>query len=115
MAIWKAEDGSLSDITLRVMAPLLHACAFAAILCAPAIVLAWLLPFPLFLPILSVVSFALAVIIALFAVCSKVNRRAPGITLWDVAGGFTLIWIVAGLVLKPKFLIEWFERVATML
>jgi hypothetical protein len=114
MAILKTEDGSLPDVTLRATVPRLHAGAFAAVLATPAIVIACLLPIKLLLPVLSVVSFVIAVSTGLFAFCAKVDRRAPGITLWDVAGGFTLIWVAAGLMGRPRYFIEWFERLVMM-
>src|SRR5215831_3403673 len=86
--------------------------ALAAIAAAPGVLLAWLLPLPFVLPVLSVIAFVIACVVALFAYARNVPRRAPGMTLWDVAGIFTAIWITAGLLSGPARLIRFFEHLA---
>ncbi len=70
--------------------------------------LAWLLPAPLVPPALSIVSFAIAGGVALYAYCSGADRGADGITAWDVAGAFALIWVAAGTLSEPETVLQLF-------
>jgi len=49
---------------------------------------------------------------ALFAHCFGVDRRAPGVTAWDFAASFTLIWICAGMISGPRHILELFQHIA---
>lgn len=86
--------------------------ALAVVAGAPAVLLLWLVPLPLFLPALSIVSFAIAGAVALVAHGSGTDRRAPGATAWDIAAVFTAIWILAGLMSGAHPFAELFERLA---
>jgi hypothetical protein len=82
--------------------------ALIAIAAAPAVVLAWLLPVALVPPALSIVSFAIAGGVALYAYCSGVDRDADGISAWDIAGAFALIWVAAGMLSEPETVLQLF-------
>jgi len=71
-----------------------------------SVLLVWLFPPPLVLPALGLVSFTAAVLVALFAYCSGADRHADGITPWDMAGAFALIWVAAGMLSEPEHIVQ---------
>jgi hypothetical protein len=73
---------------------------------ASGVLLVWLIPPPLVLPALGLVSFMAAVILALFAYCSGADRHADGITPWDLAGVLALIWVAAGMLSEPEHIAQ---------
>jgi hypothetical protein len=77
---------------------------------APGLLLVGLVPLQLVLPALSVVSFIVAAFIALWAYRRGVDRRADGLTLWDVAGFFAVIWVGAGMLSTPEHVVELFDH-----
>jgi len=89
--------------------------AMVATAAAVSLLLVFLLPLPpaLVLPALSFVSFAAAVIVALFAYYGGVDRHAEGVTLWDVAGVLVLIWIGAGMLSAPEQVVQLFGPMTT--
>ena len=110
MALWNLERRSTPVFAPHVPARYVDLAAFVAIVAAPGLLLAWLLPLPLFLPALSIASFAIACVVALFAHCSGVDRHASGITLWDVAAVFTLIWVGSGMIAGSKQFAQFFDH-----
>lgn len=112
MTLWKAERASSTLFSLNVPARHLDLAALVIIAAAPAVVLIWLIPLPLVLPVLSIVSFAIAGVAAVAAHCCGIDRRAPGVSAWDIAAVFTLIWIGAGMMGGSKHFIELFDRLA---
>jgi hypothetical protein len=86
--------------------------ALAAVGAAPGILLLWFAPLPLVLPLLSIVSFAIAGMTALVAHRSGIDRRAPGVTVWDISALFTALWILAGLASGIHPFAELFGRLA---
>lgn len=89
--------------------------ATAAVLMAAAIpvfLIASFVPLSLLMPVLSLVSFLAAGAVALFAYYSRADRRAAGITSWDVAGVFALIWITTGMLSEPQHVIQLFDHIA---
>jgi hypothetical protein len=113
MALWKTEHDFRPQFTLHVPARALDLAALFAIGAAPVLLLLWAVPLPLLLPALSIGSFIIACVIALFAHCAGVDRTAPGMTPWDIVAVFTAIWIGAGMVSGPKQIVELFEQLAT--
>jgi len=113
MSMLKLEIGALAQ-RLTLHRPTRHGdlIALIVVVAAPVVLLLWLLPLQFVLPVLSIVSFIIAGIAALLAYGKKLDRHAPGTTLWDVAGVFTGIWIAAGLLSGPKRLSELFARLA---
>jgi hypothetical protein len=43
-----------------------------------------------------------------------IDRHAPGISAWDVAALFTLIWITAGMMSGTKQFVALFDRLAAI-
>jgi hypothetical protein len=97
MTYWKADHGFVPEFTLSAPARHLDLAALVVIGIAPGLVLLWLVPIPLVLPALSIVSFFSACAIALFARHGGAEARERGITLWHFAAMFTVIWIGAGM------------------
>jgi hypothetical protein len=111
MAFWNLEQDTRSAFAIDARTRQLDLAALAAIAVAPALFLLVLVPGPLFLPALSIVSFAVACIAALFAYFAKVDHRTPRAAVWDIAAIFTVIWIVAGTMSGPKRIFEFFDRI----
>jgi hypothetical protein len=75
--------------------------------------LAVLVPPPLVLPAVCGLAFTSAAIVALFAFVSRADPHAGGVTLWDVAGGFAVIWVAAGVMSDPDHIMRLFEHLTT--
>jgi hypothetical protein len=112
MTLWKTERAFSPRLTVSARSRNLDTAALAVIVAAPAILLLWLIPLPLVLPVLSIVSFAIAGVVAIIAHYSGIDRRAPGVSAWDVAALFTVIWIGAGMLGGVKQFGDLFERLA---
>ena len=113
MALRKIELGPERKFVIDSRARLLDVLCLIAIAAAPLVVLLLLVPLPLVLPILSVLSFVLAWGVALYALFTKASRETRDITVWDFAAAFTLIWIVAGMMSNPKNLLAWLDGLST--
>ena len=92
---------------LRWLPPQLGVVATAA---SVLLLVLWVPP-PLVLPALSFASFVAAGVVALIAWWSRTDHRAEGLTLWDLAGVFALLWIVAGMLSEPEQVAQWFGPV----
>jgi hypothetical protein len=112
MALWKMEYGSESKFAIDDRFRLLDLVGLIAIATAPAFVLLLLIPLPLVPPVLSVLSFVIACVAALYALVTKASRDAPGVVIWDVAGAFAFTWIVAGIISNPMHLLDWFDNLS---
>jgi hypothetical protein len=112
MTLWKSEHSFASGFTRHSPGQHLELSVLIALAVASAFLLVWLVPLPLVLPTLSIVSFALAGFIALLAYHFGADRRADGITPWDVAGVFALIWVVAGMLSEPEQVVQLFDHIA---
>jgi hypothetical protein len=110
MPLWKTAHSSAPVFIPHVSTWHLDAAVLIVTAAAPVLLLVCLIPLPLVPPVLSIVSFMIAGIIALFARYSGVDRHAPGMTLWDVAGVFTLIWIGAAMISDPKHVIQFIDH-----
>ena len=62
------------------------------LIAAPAFLMIRLLEPRLILPALSIVLFSHAAIAAILAVSIRADRNSKNVTLWDIAGAFTLIY-----------------------
>jgi hypothetical protein len=113
MALLNAEHRAAHPFTLYIPPQHLDQVALVATVTAPAFLVLWWAPLSLVLPLLSIVSFVVAGIAALFAHYSGADHRAKGITPWSVALVFTLIWIVAGTISGPTHIVQLFDRLAT--
>src|ERR1700710_2009166 len=89
MALRKIELGPERKFVIDSRARLLDVLCLIAIAAAPLVVLLLLVPLPLVLPILSVLSFVLAWGVALYALFTKASRETRDITVWDFAAAFT--------------------------
>ena len=108
MALWKSEHSSAYGFTLRSPGQHLDLAVLIAPAAAAGLVLVWLVPLPLVLPVLSIVSLAVAGTAALFAYYSGADRHADGITPWDVAGVFAWICSGAGMLSEPEHVVQLF-------
>ena len=112
MALEKLEYGSDREIVIDSQFRFLDLAGLFAIAAAPALVLLLLIPLPLVPPVLSMLSFVMACGLALYALYTGASRRAPGVTIWDVAYTFTFIWVIAGIISNPMHLLDWFDKLS---
>jgi len=112
MTLWKYERSSAYGFALhsprQYLELHLELPILIAIAAALGLLIFWLVPLSLVMPALGIVSFTIAIILALLAYCTRVDRRAHGITIWDVAGICALIWIGAGMLSEPEYIIQLF-------
>jgi hypothetical protein len=88
MALRKMESGSernVIEVPLRFQGLI----GLIAITAVPAFVLLLLIPAPLVPPVLSILSFVIACVVAMYALFIKANRDAQGSTIWNIAYVFT--------------------------
>jgi hypothetical protein len=111
MALPKSEHGSTYGFTLHSAGQHLDLPVLIALAAAPVLLLVWLVPLPLVMPALSVVSFTIAGCVALLAYHSGAGRHTDGTTPWDVAGLFALIWVGAGMLSEPEHVVQLFDRI----
>jgi hypothetical protein len=111
MTLWKYEHGSTYGPAFHKFGPRLDLSVVVVAAAASCVLLVWLVPPPLVLPALGLVSFTAAVIAALSAYCSGADRHADGITLWDMAGTFALIWVAAGMFSEPEHIVQLLSHV----
>jgi hypothetical protein len=112
MALWNSELGFAYGFTRHSPGQHLELPVLIALAVASGFLLVWLVPHPLVLPTLSIVSLTVAGVIALLAYHSGADRHADGITPWDVAGVFALIWVVAGMLSEPEQVVQLFDHLA---
>jgi hypothetical protein len=112
MALWNTADRVERQLIAHVTARCHNFAALFAIGAALALLLVWLIPLPLVLPVLSIMSFVIASIAALLAHSFEIDRRRSGMTFWDAAAVFALIWIGAGALGGSKHIIKLFDQVA---
>jgi hypothetical protein len=112
MTLWKTERGFAPLFTPNASARYLDLAGLVVIVAAPGLLLLWLVPLPLVLPILSIMSFVMAGVAALVAHYSGIDRHVPSVSAWDIAAVFTLIWIGAGMMSGAKQFAELFDRLA---
>jgi hypothetical protein len=106
MTLWKSEHGTAYGPALHKLGLHLDLSVVVMAAAVSSVLLVWLVPPPLVLPALGLVSFTAAVILALFAYCSGADRHADGITLWDMAGALALIWVAAGMLSEPEHIAQ---------
>jgi uncharacterized membrane protein YphA (DoxX/SURF4 family) len=111
MTLWKSEHGSAYGVIFRSPGKRLDLPFLIVVGTAPGVLLLGLVPLQLVLPALSIVSFAVAVVIALWAYRRGVDRHANGMTLWHVAGLFAVIWVGAGMLSTPEHVVALFDHV----
>ena len=70
----------------------------------------WSVPLPLIMPVISAASFVAAMTVGLFAYCFAADHRGHGITHWDAAAIFALIWMATGMLSEPRHAVQLFEH-----
>ena len=112
MTRWYLANNRAFVPNIRSLGPHTAAAILMAAAAFPVLMIASLVPPSLLMPVLSLVSFLAAGVVALFAYYAGTDHRAPGITPWDVAGVFALIWIGAGMLSEPEHVIQLFGHIA---
>ncbi len=112
MVLRRSEHGSAYGPTLHTPAPQFGLAVLTATAAIFSVLLVWSVPLPLVMPALSIVSFLAAGVVALFAYYCGADRHAPGITPWDVAGVFALIWAGTGTLSQPEHVVQLFGHIA---
>ena len=79
------------------------------LIAAPALLMIHLLESELVLPALSILLFSVAMIAALFARTGSENVTLENVTLWDVAGAFTMMGCAAAIFSEPDQVALFFE------
>ena len=110
--LWKFERSSAYEFALHSPGQYLELPIFTVLAAALGLLIFQLVPLPLVMPALSLVSFTIAMILALRAYSTRVDLHARGITLWDAAGIFALIWVGAGTLSEPEHVIQLFDHIA---
>jgi hypothetical protein len=110
MARGKFEHGAGYEFHLHSRGQYQGLPVLIALAAAPVLVLVWLLPLPLVPPALSMVSCIIAGCVAALAYYAGAGRHTDGITLWDVAGAFALIWVAAGMLSEPAHVAALFDH-----
>ena len=111
MALRKSERSSAYGLTLHSLVQHLVLPVLIATTAIAGLLLVSSVPHPLGMPALSIVSFTVAGIVALFAYYSGADRHADGITPWDVAGVFALIWVGTGMLSEPEHVVQLFGHI----
>lgn len=113
MTVQKFQQRPANVPSLGGMASRLNAVVLAGSAAAFGLLLAWLVPSHLVPAVVSILAFKVALLAALAAYFSGVDRRARGVTLWDVAGLSGAIWVVTALLSKPEDIADLFSRLTT--
>jgi len=112
MALWKIERGSSGKFVLDDPTHFLDTVALISIAASPGLLLVSLIPLPLVLPVFSIMSFLIACSLALYAHVTNIKRDGQRIAHWEIAYAFTFMWVAAGLLGRPRTLIDWLEQLA---
>ena len=81
----------------------------STLIAAPAFLIRLLEP-GFILPALSILLFSLAAISAILAVSIHANSNSKNVTLWDIAGAFTMIGCAAAIFSEPDQVVRFFEQ-----
>jgi hypothetical protein len=84
----------------------------AAVEALPLILVAYLVPSALVLPVLSIAFLTAAGVLALIAWCIRSDRNASNMTVWDLAGASTFIGFAAGILSTPENVVAAFAVTA---
>ena len=112
MALGKMESASERKLVIEVPLRFQGLIGLIAITAAPALVLYLLIPARLVPPVLSMLSFVIACVVAMYALFTKANRDAQGSTIWNIAYAFTFPWILAGMMSDHKHVLDWFDNLS---
>ncbi len=78
----------------------------AGLVTASIVLLVWLLPPPLVLPVFGMLSLAAAAVSAVVAWRGHADRDVEGFSAWDAAGAFAFIGFAATLLSEPEHVLE---------
>ncbi len=112
MALGIGESGSERKFVIEIPLRFQGLIGLIAITAAPAFVLLLLIPARLVLPVLSMLSFAVACAAAVYGLFTKARRDAQGSTIWNIACIFTLTWLLAGIMSNPRHVLDWFDNLS---
>ena len=112
MTLRKMEYGSERRFVIDDPFRFLDLVGLIAIATTPAFLLLLLIPLPLVPPVLSILSFVIACGAALYAIFTRASREAQGVTIWNIAYAFTFVWLVSGVMSKPRHLLDWFDNLS---
>ena len=103
--VYGSENTPRSSATLAV---------FVAVAVAPLPVIAMFVISPLALPVFSIFSIVMSVIVGLLAFRSGIDFRAKGITAWDLAAAFMLTGCAAGMLGDPQQVLDLYGTVTAI-
>jgi hypothetical protein len=112
MTLWKTEHYANAPKP-QASGRYLDLLALAGLAAAPGLLFSRLMPLPFIPPMICVASFLMACAFGWFAHYTGADRRAAGMTAWDVAGIFAVLWVGAGFASDPKHLVRFFEILAS--
>ena len=110
MTLRKFERSSPYGPAHRRPGPPVDLSVVAATMAIAGVLLVWLVPPLLALPALSLLSLTTAGIVALLAYFSGADRHADGVTPWDMAALFVLLWAGAGVLSEPEHVVRQFGQ-----
>lgn len=76
----------------------------------PILVLVWLLPPPLVLPVFGLLSLSGAAIAGLLAWCIGAERNSENVTAWDAAGALAFIGCAATILGEPEQMLQLMQQ-----
>ena len=82
----------------------------SVLIVAPAFLMIRLLEPGFVLPAFSILLFSDAAIAAILAQSIHVHRNSENVTLWDIAGAFTMMGCAAAIFSKPDQVVRFFEQ-----
>jgi hypothetical protein len=112
MALRKMEGGSERKFVIEIPLRFQGLIGLIAMTAAPAFLLFLLIPARLVPPVLSILSFVIACVVATYALFTKANHHAQGSMIWNIAYAFTFTWMVAGMMSNHKHVLDWFDSLS---
>jgi len=112
MALREIEGGSERKFVIEVPLRFQGLIGLVAMTAVQAFLLFLLIPARLVPPVLCLLSFVIACVVAMYALLTKADHHAQGSMIWNIAYVFTLTWIVAGLMSNHKHVLDWFDSLS---
>src|SRR5260370_33560248 len=82
----------------------------SVLIAAPAFLMIRLLEPGFVLPAFSILLFSEAAIAAIVASAMRIRRNSENVTLWDIAGAFTMMGCAAAIFSEPDQVVRFFEQ-----
>jgi len=111
MTLWRSEHSPRYELSIRSPGHRLDRTILLATTAALGALLIWSVPPHLIMPTLGIASFLVAGLIGALAYWLGADRHTVGISAWDIAGAFALIWVTAGMLSEPQQVAELFGLV----